>query len=781
MTISQVSSNTKRQLVREELDWMTATQKAQSQVINTIEGEQEYSLNYGKKILMKLLPEAAEFMKTMTGRAGNSTKLWQRYIKQRFIAENFKGIEPIINMVCIVMTSNLSTPLTLPVLAKKMSEYFFDMYNIPFEERNANNEEVIQDAMAFFEKAASYIAEHSEVFVIDNTKIGSYIIELSDEWKLIVGESKIKLLEEDVSLYKPMLVKPVPHTDLTSGNGGFLNTQSPLYKNFLNNKVVSDCNTESNPVLFKTINQVQETPYVINTKLLDVINEYKEQGMWFKKFAYTMKDCHQRYVTEVKDSIDMESKRILVKDKFLSYSKKLEKELLAKAKMKAQAEADKTNNLLAMANNDRSESNLFFPVFFDYRGRRYVYPNQPSYQGDELSKALVQFANKAPLDSTGVRRLYIALANCRKLDKRNIETRLSMIKTWWLEHKDEFMTGDYSLFFTKQEEFDEPINALAITLELVEYWKDHSYECGYICHSDARCSGASIIGTMLNDAQTMRLTSVLEDEEIGEMLPDAYTFAANAALKITTDMNTEMSNKLLEAKDILFSRSAFKNPTMTRCSYGLTDEGLRGKVFMLFSQNKLNKKAGFTKEHIALFFDILKQALDTVLPACSYYLDKMKEVAKDVLENKKGVIEFRDPLTGLACAWKTKKVAKKTIEVAMKHRVIKTVVYRPTDEIDSVGTINSMAANITHHVDSTLLLEVQKLVDCDLSTIHDSIGCHPNNVNIVREAYNKVMVLLNREDYLNALVSQFSSVRIDKISSTFPDVRDILNSKHSLS
>lgn len=784
------------QISREDHDFKAATAKLQANVLDTMNKGREYDLEYGRDIINVLWPYVGTYYQKLSGRSGNNNITYKVFIKPLLSSldsdiKRKELLDQLTAMVCFILTSNLSDILPLTKLATSMQKSFFSVVKAEYNLRSEYNEQVIR----FFSSMITEVSEQSGVFVVENEGQNGrspYIIRPSDKYAEIILEGQQAALSVEAQHFRPLVALPKPHTDLVSGQGGFHSVPSPIMKWPLRsgkkvNAHIANCTSTTAPFLFETINKIQNTPYTINSKVYAVICDFKDRGLHFNGYAFDESQVREK--CEEAASIVIEELNNKRKDwaiendeEYKPLTSYTEQKILKEELTKGREEVNRTLTLLEAAGSDLLEDTLYFSLFMDKRGRRYNYASNLNYQGCELSKALVQFKNTEPFTRNGLKNMFIALGNALDFGKYHKRVRLTKAKEWWTIHLEDFKKGNYDVFVNEQDKFDEPINALAITLELMAYIDDHSYQTGYILHNDARNSGPSIISTVMNDAFGMRLTSVLEDYELEDKLQDAYMITCDLALqKCIAQKGDEVIDKLLEYKDVLFTRKAFKNPTMTRGGYGATDQTIRDKVNELFIEHRLNKSKGFTQAHRNAFSGIMLEALDTSLPACSEWLKTMREVASDVVKNNNGIIEFTNPLTGMGCAWRYTRNENKHVKVSTPLRSFDLVIKKFTDKTDAVKTSNSMGANITHHLDSTILLMVQQLVSFDICCIHDSLGVLPSQVDELRLAYNKVILILNRSDIVNDILSHFTSVRITKMSDKVYDQNAILNSVHSIS
>lgn len=769
----------------EKLAYTEACSSKKNQMNSHIENGQEFNLAYGQEVIKHLLPEGEDYIRDLYTRRNQHTKpfFWQivkpQYAKHLEEKGN-KSIKPwertpdpavkLSELVAVLLVSNLSKGCSLNSIAETVARAGIQQMGVKPEESKAWREK----ATSFFTPMILHISEKTDVFTVEQVEKREYRLFLSDKWrdKIESIQGKFGL---NVAKHKPMVVPPKPHTSLVDNEGGYLYTPSPLLKYPVKDKgrihpSILNFNAETQPDWFEAINKAQATPYCVNERLLNVIQDFYSRGIVFKDFP-TEPDCAGAVASAQKEIDTRNANRQRYAEKKGKEYTPLLKSTCDKVfklhQANATEQARSTNGLLSQALSYLKTGELYFPLFVDYRGRRYPYANTSlSFQGCELAKALLQFANKKPLGHDGEVVMYETLGNTLKMDKLVCGLKEDLARDWFLTHIEDFMAGDYSVFFEKQEEFDEPINALAICIELTEHFKDPDYESGYIAHRDARCSGASIIGTIMRDKNVMEMTSVIDWADDEGNLGDAYRYSAEKALAICEEMADKGDNlclALLDFSHILFTRKSFKLQVMVKSSYGGTEYGMRQYNWKLLDW----EEEGLTYEHKAKFDDIMLQALDEALPSCSKYLEVAREAAEKMVVRDE-MITFTNPLTNFPVVQRDFKSDKRIIDILNNFQRIRITLISPTDKIDKMGMINSFAPNLTHSMDAALLSLVEwQLSRCDLSLIHDSVGSHPADTKFVIRAYSEAMKLLSEVNVFQVVFDEMNVGAVLKRSDTY--------------
>lgn len=780
------------QLSRETFDINTITSKLRAQASNKIDNGQDYTFEYGQELIEQMMPHGIDFIKAIPSTVGVKPVLWNEVLLPLLETKKNSKVRNIVGICVYTMMEHLNGAKDFTSVAKEVYTRF--IHNTGIDLSYATSDRMNKAGIAFFEQMIGTIASRSGIFTVSQLFGGStYFLSLTQEYKEHVMEGRLKVQKVMGVSYRPLIEKPLPITSLVDGKNQYHKASSPVYKHpHMVDNNINPIYKSASTELLETLNQVLNTEYRVDTELLEILANYFDKGYYFEGYAHKVEQCLPKYRTKALKSIAIrnERRKAYAEFKDIEYkplSKQTVSMELNKATREAQNEVNKVKMLLNNCFEDALET-LWFGFFCDYRGRRYPYAMLESFMGDELNKSLICFKNKKRLTVQGINALFETLANALgkkwfegvNLGAKHKDVKAAIAKRWFKEHKEQFMNGEWKFFFENQDKLEEPINALSICRELCNIIRNPKHETGIICHRDARSSGTSIISALVGCKTGMRLTSTIEDFKVEDNLMDAYTACADKAVEIAKSSEDPLVKELLLAK-CLWTRDAFKKPTMTRCSYSLTDYGLREQCKDIFDENNLKADLGFNIEHIRAYFNIVDEALSNALPGCAYYLKTMRTVAEDIYNKRNGLVEVIHPVTGFPVAWQIMKERKDVFNARFEGQRIQSVIYKKSDKVDKMATINSFSANITHFFDSQLLLMVSKELgnDIDIACIHDSIGSHPNDCHLVIKAYAKAVHTYNTENILNKVLEQLTDIRIQPIDTDY-EPSYILTSQHIL-
>ena len=223
-------------------------------------------------------------------------------------------------------------------------------------------------------------------------------------------------------VYMPMVVPPVRWDGLYGG--GFLNAHKTSRHRLIRtaNKAVLESQGDM-PLVHRTLNALQETPWRINRRVFDVVNELWEtstgMGVLPNPENEPMPPCPW-------DS-----------DNAYKLLKKTDPRAVKHWKMQAAATHQHNVSLrskrfalrfkLCIAEKFLDEGEVYFCWNLDWRGRLYPIQGLLHPQSDDLGKALLEFAEGKALGERGVYWLAVHGANCYGQGKTSFEDRIKWV------------------------------------------------------------------------------------------------------------------------------------------------------------------------------------------------------------------------------------------------------------------------------------------------------------------------------------------------------------------
>lgn len=201
-------------------------------------------------------------------------------------------------------------------------------------------------------------------------------------------------------------------------DGGYYLIREPLlregrFQHITSPGAVSD-------TMLDAVNLIQETPWAINTWVLDIMREAWVSGD-------LLGGLPSPYDDPLPGRLGDKAWEAMSKTDKAAWKYDLSKVHSTNAKVQARRKSFLSKMEIAESLRDRDA--IYFPHFLDFRGRVYPMPQDLNPQGDDVSRALLQFAEGKPLGKRGIYWLAIRLANTFGMDKMTMAERVDWVAT----------------------------------------------------------------------------------------------------------------------------------------------------------------------------------------------------------------------------------------------------------------------------------------------------------------------------------------------------------------
>lgn len=587
-----------------------------------------------------------------------------------------------------------------------------------------------------------------------------------------LDDSHARLSTLQQPLFPPMIVKPLPHTEGLFSGGYLCNPavkKNPLVhiRNRGHRELFEQFPTPK--LAYQSLNIVQETAWRINTRVLEVLQKMVDaQGGG--GIGTKLPHLSQEEVIPAKPWADREEGewwRTNKPEEFARY----------RAEARAGWEAwtrEKTKRYgvfkqLRMARQFQEYEEIYFPHYFDSRGR--FYPCTPTLnpQGDQVAKSLLMFAEGVPLGSDGYYWLKVHCANVYGKDKLPLDDRVK----WVDEHMSEIrLTAQNPLeetFWRETEAdpktfkpapiVDAPFKFLAVAFEIAaaEAWREEGNRIeDFISHIpvalDATCSAYQHWSVMLRDEGTAELVAVLPGDSpkdiysevmgkvngyltrkarngkvlrktkkrkigVENVLDEAGnpTYSVRGRLKkknvyeeieVVTD-ERKLANLWLEAG---VDRTLCKRGTMTK-SYGVTQYGLGSQI-----RDELKKrKAENGQEYLSapdenraaaqFLGTLVEKGTKAVAPSLSKGMEYVQKVVRATVKETNAPFLWVTPL-GFPVYFYYKRTKEQRVHTTFGGATIRMSLVRDTDTFDAQASAQASAPSFVHSLDATHLMNI---------------------------------------------------------------------------
>ena len=301
--------------------------------------------------------------------------------------------------------------------------------------------------------------------------------------------------------YIPTIIPPKPWT--TPQSGGYYGASTLGVKlirmegvtgNSFIHSYVNKLNAVNLDRIYNTINAMQQTPFVINRDILDVLKRIYASGGELGGVPRTEPIPQLPKLPD--DTPEEELKE---------HKRKMT--AIYKQEEARKSKALRCKAALITAERFAQYEKIYFPWNIDYRGRCYPIPTALSPQGDDIQKALLLFAEPSPLTAEeDTKWLAIHGATLAGRDKLPFNERIK----WIEDNKDNILASAADplgcTWWSDVAKNDYPMEFLAFCLEwkrLLDYKEQHGTAIGFMSSLpvafDGTCSGLQHFSGLLRD------------------------------------------------------------------------------------------------------------------------------------------------------------------------------------------------------------------------------------------------------------------------------------------
>lgn len=533
--------------------------------------------------------------------------------------------------------------------------------------------------------------------------------------------NKAAIIERAIK-YLPMIVPPKPWSSLYDGGYyGRMRVSNLMirYPQYLKNthrlrNYIARLNELDLSEITDAVNKIQATPYYIRKDILDV-----EEAL-FKESSGTA----GLPLAEPLEPIP----RLIGDDIPPEKLKEHKKKIVAHIHMEnsRQGQALRCVSILSIARRFAGYDKIWFPCNIDFRGRVYPIPTGLNFQGDDLVKGLLGYAEPVPCsDIKDIDLLAIAGAGFAGIDKVSYKESID----WILEHEDQIKDSAASpLEYRWWAEQDEPFQFLHFCKEWVrakEYIVTEGsiigFESDLKIPFDGTCSGLQHYSCMLRDEIGGSSVNLIDHERPA----DIYREVSDKITPwITSDMRVVDKDKQMFA--IAWMAQGINRKVVKRCvmtlAYGSAQYGFGDQLFEDWTKNNpIFKDIEFkAAQYLAKY--IYKAVGETVVKAMEG-MTYLKYLA-GLLAAKGYAVEWVTPL-GLPIQQVYLKSSMKVVRLAIGNQRYRLYTRKLSKKevIHKTKQVSGVAPNFIHSLDAThLFLVVNNSNLSNYTTIHDSFG-----------------------------------------------------------
>lgn len=645
-------------------------------------------------------------------------------------------------------TNNLAHKRTVILRAKRL---------VGIEDEKWDNQTLFKIGIKLIELFSLSTGLIEKIRVRD--KIYLQIVKEVEEW-VKNQHARYELL---TPFYLPMVVPPKPWE--TTFGGGFLTNFATMQLKLIktnNNKLLLDLAEFEMPLVYQAINAVQNTPWRINKKILQVLKEVWELGNEIGDLP-------------PKDEIPLPPK-FWNSDEEFEKLKQEQPELIKKWKRQAASVYEQRlrtqSKRLALiqkiwiAEKFKDEEEFYFVWSLDWRGRMYPIQGFVNPQIDDSGKALLEFAKGKPISERGAFWLAVHLANKFGNDKVSFEDRVK----WVQEHEKEILDSaknpvDGLRFW---DEADEPFQFLAACFEWAGYKEQGE---NFVSHLpialDGSCNGLQNFSAMLLDEIGGRATNLVPQEKPA----DVYQEVANVVIK-DVEEDAKRGDPIAQVWLGKIDRGIVKRNVMT-LPYGATKFGFRDQLLEELKKRDTSAQKYLevnNNEDAALYLaNKTWTAIGEVVIAARAAMAWLQEVAR-IVAKVNIPIKWITP-AGFPVVQNYRKLKTKRLDTVWGGIVLQlSLILQETEQIDKRKQANGISPNFVHSMDAShLMLTIDKCLKngiTDFSFVHDSYATHAANTDMMAKLLREAFV----EQYSQDVLHRFKEEIVEQLKEVKPEL-----------
>lgn len=367
-------------------------------------------------------------------------------------------------------------------------------------------------------KGSGYFEYKVEAKHTDGNKRPKKYLKAAD-WLVKAWTKSIDMMALNSFKFSPCVIPPKPWEGIKDGAyygvnapfAQFIRVNMYQHNAFLD-QYIQKCAQLDLTWLFKCVNALQSTPFIINERILNtmvsIMGNHGGLG-GLPRTDETPKIPH--LIDPTPEELEAHKKRLVV---YYKHERARVSKVL------------RTNTSLGCAKKYSKYEKIYFPWNLDYRGR--IYPMCPALnpQGDDTQKALLLFADPTPLSSDdALKWFYIAGAGFAGLDKIPFDDRIQ----WVLDNEDNILQSAASpLTYTWWDEVagdESPMCFLSFCFEferLRVYQAEHAgsavgFKSGLPVSFDGTCSGIQHFSMLLADEVGGYSVNLVPNEEVQDI------------------------------------------------------------------------------------------------------------------------------------------------------------------------------------------------------------------------------------------------------------------------
>ena len=437
---------------------------------------------------------------------------------------------------------------------------------------------------------------------------------------------------------------------------------------------------------------------------------------------------------------------------------------------------------------------FYFPMFFDWRGRLYSETSYLTYQGSELSKAMLLFKNGGLISQPEHFEVLLAYgASLYGLGKSSFIERVN----WSTTNFDKIVEMDENFLLSA----DQPFLFIAWCLEIQTYKDNLLSKTPFISHFpiqwDATCNGLQHLALLCNDYKLAESVNIVKSDK--NVKPsDIYSIILDFVINEIQNFTLIDPELYTNLSKFPLSRKLIKKSVMT-IPYSVTIIGIKEQLIENFkvikipvSSNKYNYRYEYhvnnqsfqlTSKELFILAKLIHSSIFKLHPKLKIFLKYWYNVSDYLNEYNRG-LKWSVP-NGLVVNQKYVHFDKITIFYKLFFKKRKQVTIRKaTNRINSRKQKSGILPNLIHSLDASVLtLLTNKLLKTNgpltpFYSVHDCFASTANYMPTLKNLYQESLIDIYGENkFLNKIQSEINGY-IDSLPENSnlekPDLNDLI-------
>jgi DNA-directed RNA polymerase len=539
--------------------------------------------------------------------------------------------------------------------------------------------------------------------------------------------------------------------------------------------------------VYDSLNAIQAVPYRVNKKIYEVLEHetHREDGAGLPQLSeLVIPDCPIGQLNREDFSSYKEWKEVRQEklDGLMSDEKRALGKWIEEARELRSKELKRKGKWLGvyqtqyMARMMKDHERFWYVWNLDTRGRAYPLCTSMSPQGDEIGKALVEYADAKPIGS-GIEAIITYTATEAGMDKLTV----NQMKSWVRENAQ--MIYDIGQDPIEYREHwinaDEPWGFLACCIHFglaIIMWAKgmdvSKIETRGRVHFDGKCNSTQHFSMMtrdLNGARQVNLLPLSDDEtptDIYGVTSDNLLEKLKGILVTGSPLDRQYAQGIMAFG---VDRSLLKKPTMT-FTYGGTQSGCLEYLTEYLMENMqeclgvwtTEEPDGTVKTHggylryakwlAPLMYGSEKEVMGGVTQAMEY----IRKVGWSVANSSNNAMVFYTPLGFPVLHW-SEDVKMKQVHIYLHGKVIVPKIGVETGKSNQWKMKSKLPPTFVHSLDASHMHTVATKLSgygIELTPVHDSYGVRPCYAQVATQVIRDEFVDMYREDILQKFAEE---------------------------